>query len=151
MNISNPEIQIPAAGRRHNRYSEEFKRQVIAASLEPGVSKAAIAQANGLNANMLRRWVHESSPVEFFHQFIFFRLGQFNDVACRKLIWSICNRLIDVARLNPVDLSDIGIKQDAFIPDLNDQVCQALYFYHCVHVVLQCYFYSSWLRLYGGR
>ena len=61
MNTSNPEIQIPATGRRHARYSDEFKRQVVAACLDPGVSKAAIALANGLNANMLRRWVVESS------------------------------------------------------------------------------------------
>jgi transposase len=61
MNTPNPEIQIPATGRRHARYSDEFKRQVVAACLEPGVSKAAIALANGLNANMLRRWVVESS------------------------------------------------------------------------------------------
>lgn len=61
MNTPNPEIQQPAAGRRHARYSDEFKRQVIAACHAPGVSKAAIALANGLNANMLRRWVVESS------------------------------------------------------------------------------------------
>ena len=61
MNTPNPEIQRPAPGRRHNRYSIEFKREVIAACFEPGVSKAAIALANGLNANMLRRWVVESS------------------------------------------------------------------------------------------
>lgn len=61
MNTRNPEIQIPATGRRHARYSDEFKRQVVAACLEPGVSKAAIALSNGLNANMLRRWVVESS------------------------------------------------------------------------------------------
>lgn len=48
-------------GRRHARYSDEFKSQVVAACLAPGVSKAAIALANGLNANMLRRWVVESS------------------------------------------------------------------------------------------
>jgi transposase len=63
MNTPNPEIQIPAPGRRHNRYSLEFKREVIAACLDPGVSKAAIALANGLNANMLRRWVVESTMV----------------------------------------------------------------------------------------
>lgn len=61
MNTPNPELRIPAAGRRHARYSDEFKRQVVAACLAPGVSKAAIALANGLNANMLRRWVVESS------------------------------------------------------------------------------------------
>jgi transposase-like protein len=61
MNTPNPEIQIPAPGHRRGRYSPEFKRQVVAACLEPGVSKSAIALANGLNANMLRRWVVQSS------------------------------------------------------------------------------------------
>ena len=56
-----PEIQMPQAGRRRGRYSDEFKRQVIAACLEPGVSTAAIALANGLNANLARRWVAESA------------------------------------------------------------------------------------------
>jgi transposase len=61
VNTPNPEIRSPAAGRRHARYSDEFKRQLVAACQAPGVSKAAIALANGLNANMLRRWVVESS------------------------------------------------------------------------------------------
>lgn len=56
-----PEIQKPQVGRRRGRYSDEFKRQVIAACLEPGVSTAAIALANGLNANLARRWVTESA------------------------------------------------------------------------------------------
>jgi len=51
------EIQMPQSGRRRGRYSNEFKRQIIAACLEPGVSMAAIALANALNANMVRRWV----------------------------------------------------------------------------------------------
>ena len=50
------EIQMAQVGRRRGRYSDEFKRQVIAACLEPGVSTAAIALANGLNANLARRW-----------------------------------------------------------------------------------------------
>jgi transposase len=61
MNTPNPEFQTPAATRRRIRYSDEFKRQVVAACHAPGISKAAIALANGLNANMLRRWVVESS------------------------------------------------------------------------------------------
>ena len=52
-----PEIQMPQVGRCRARYSDEFKRQVITACLEPGVSTAAIALANGLNANFLRSWV----------------------------------------------------------------------------------------------
>jgi len=54
MNTPNQEIQQPAVGRRHARYSDEFRRQVVAVCQAPGVSKAAIALANGLNANMLR-------------------------------------------------------------------------------------------------
>lgn len=57
-----PEIQMPHSGRRRGRYSNDFKRQIIAACLAPGVSTAAIALANGLNANLVRRWVVESSP-----------------------------------------------------------------------------------------
>ena len=52
------------ARRRRRHHSEEFKRQVIEACLQPGVSVAAVALANGLNANYLRRWLkahHQSS------------------------------------------------------------------------------------------
>ena len=59
--MDTPEIQMPQAGRRRGRYSDQFKRQVIAACLEPGVSTAAVSLANGLNANLVRRWVVASS------------------------------------------------------------------------------------------
>jgi transposase len=48
------------AGRHRGRYSEAFKTQVIDAARQPGVSTAAVALANGLNANLLRRWMTES-------------------------------------------------------------------------------------------
>ena len=41
------------------RYTEEFKKQATEACLIPGVSIASVALANGLNANLLRRWVTE--------------------------------------------------------------------------------------------
>ena len=47
---------VKAAPRRtRRRHDPEFKEQVIAACLHPGVSVAAIALANGLNPNMLRK------------------------------------------------------------------------------------------------
>ncbi len=49
----------PAPRRTHRRHDPEFKAQVIEACLHPGVSVAAVALANGLNANMLRKWVSE--------------------------------------------------------------------------------------------
>lgn len=43
--------------RRRRQHSAEFKAKVVAACRKPGVSIAAVALANGLNANLLRRWV----------------------------------------------------------------------------------------------
>ncbi len=47
-------------GRRRRRHSDEFKAQLVAACLRPGVSSAAVAQAHSVNANLLRRWVAEA-------------------------------------------------------------------------------------------
>jgi transposase len=43
--------------RRRRQHSVEFKAKVVAACRKRGVSIAAVALANGLNANLLRRWV----------------------------------------------------------------------------------------------
>ena len=61
-------LVVKPTRRARRRYSEEFKRQVIEACLQPGVSVAAIALANGLNANYLRQMVRthreQSEPGE---------------------------------------------------------------------------------------
>ena len=44
--------------RRRRKHSDEFKATVVASCLQPGMSMAAVAMANGINANLLRRWVH---------------------------------------------------------------------------------------------
>ncbi|MDY0748075.1 transposase [Paucibacter sp. R3-3] len=48
-----------APGRRRRIHSAEFKAQAVQASQQPGVSMASVAMAHGINANLLRRWVHE--------------------------------------------------------------------------------------------
>jgi transposase-like protein len=48
------------AKRSWRRHSEEFKARVIELARQPNTSMAAVALANGLNANMLRRWVREA-------------------------------------------------------------------------------------------
>lgn len=53
-------ITQPPAGRQRRRHSPEFRASVIQACLQPGVSIAAVALANGLNANMVRKWVIEA-------------------------------------------------------------------------------------------
>jgi transposase-like protein len=55
-------VVVESPGRRtHRRHSAEFKAQVIRACRQRGVSVAAVALANGLNANMLRRWVADAA------------------------------------------------------------------------------------------
>ena len=44
---------------RRRRHSDEFKADLVAACTQPGISIAAVAMANGVNANFLRRWVTE--------------------------------------------------------------------------------------------
>lgn len=39
------------------RHGSQFKAAVIAACREPGASVAAVAQAHGLNANLVRKWL----------------------------------------------------------------------------------------------
>ena len=58
------EIKLPPQGRRRGRYSDEFKARLIEASREPGMSTAAVALANGINANLLRRWITEAEGGE---------------------------------------------------------------------------------------
>jgi transposase len=56
-----PQDVAAVAGRSWRRHSAEFKARVIELARQPGTSVAAVALANGLNANMLRRWVHEAA------------------------------------------------------------------------------------------
>src|SRR5260370_10507875 len=52
-------IKPGTTGRRRRRHSEEFKARVAQECRRPGVSIASVALANGLNANLLRKWVAE--------------------------------------------------------------------------------------------
>ena len=59
--MSNGDFQSstePGAGRRRGarRWSEADKRRIVAESYEPGVSVAAVARRNDLNANLLFDW-----------------------------------------------------------------------------------------------
>ena len=46
------------AARRRRTHSPAFKAQVLQACSQPGVSIAAVALTNGLNANLVRRWLN---------------------------------------------------------------------------------------------
>lgn len=52
-------------GRR--RYDAASKARLVAASLEPGVSVARLALDNGVNANLLRKWIKQAKEAGFKH------------------------------------------------------------------------------------
>jgi transposase len=52
--------EVGAGRRRRRAHSAEFKAQVVAACRSPGVSIAAVAMVNGVNANLARRWVNDA-------------------------------------------------------------------------------------------
>lgn len=52
--------EVSAGRRRRREHSAEFKAQVVAACSTAGVSIAAVAMANGVNANLARRWVRDA-------------------------------------------------------------------------------------------
>ena len=47
---------VVRTSRRRREHSAEFKRDLVARSLQPGVSVAAIAMEGGINANLLFGW-----------------------------------------------------------------------------------------------
>lgn len=53
-------------GRR--RYDAASKARLVAASLEPGVSVARLALDNGVNANLLRKWIKQAKEAGLKHQ-----------------------------------------------------------------------------------
>lgn len=48
-----------ALARKRRRHAVEYRAQVVEACKQPGISVAAVALANGLNANLVRRWINE--------------------------------------------------------------------------------------------
>jgi transposase-like protein len=62
MNTSETKSEISKTAKRSwRKHSDEFKARVIAQALQPHASLASVAMANGINANMLRNWVHGAS------------------------------------------------------------------------------------------
>jgi transposase len=54
------ELSVTKPYQRRRRFSREFKAQIVAQCQDPGASVSQISLDNGLNANMVRRWVKEA-------------------------------------------------------------------------------------------
>ena len=55
--VAGEPVRVTSNGRRY--FSKAHKEAVIAKCLEPEASLAAVALANGFNANLVRRWVRQ--------------------------------------------------------------------------------------------
>ncbi len=54
------DLSVTKPCQQRRRFSREFKAQIVAQCLEPGASVSRISLDNGLNANMVRRWISEA-------------------------------------------------------------------------------------------
>ena len=45
--------------KRRRRHTAQFKARVVSECLQPNISIAGVALSNGLNANLLRRWIEQ--------------------------------------------------------------------------------------------
>jgi transposase len=50
------------AGAKRRRWSIEFKRELVTATLEPGSSVSSVARQHDINANQLFKWRRELAP-----------------------------------------------------------------------------------------
>ena len=62
--VSSVQEAMPVTPRRRRRFSAEFKREVLQACEQPGMSLSGVALRYGLNANMVRKWVVRQRPGE---------------------------------------------------------------------------------------
>tara|TARA_R110001592_G_scaffold10767_1_gene54900 strand:- start:2385 stop:2762 length:378 start_codon:yes stop_codon:yes gene_type:complete len=53
------DLSVTKPYQRRRRFSREFKAEIVAQCQEPGASVSRISLDNGLNANMVRRWISE--------------------------------------------------------------------------------------------
>ena len=52
----------PPKKRIRQKYSKEFKSEIVTQARQPHVSIASVALSHGLNANLLRRWIRDADP-----------------------------------------------------------------------------------------
>ncbi|WP_152208677.1 IS66-like element accessory protein TnpA [Marinobacter changyiensis] len=53
-------IRVTKPYQKRRRFSPDFKASIVDECLEPGASVSRISLENGLNTNMVRRWINEA-------------------------------------------------------------------------------------------
>ena len=54
------ELSVLTAPIKRRKYSPDFKRKIIAACNDPGISVAIVARDYGLNANLIHNWIRKA-------------------------------------------------------------------------------------------
>lgn len=67
-------ISVSPSRQKRRRHGAAFKADIVAACRQPGASVSRIALDNGLNANMVRRWMSEAKRATGTAAFVPLRL-----------------------------------------------------------------------------
>ncbi len=54
------DLSVTKPYQRRRRFSRDYKAEIVAQCLKPNASVSRISLDNGLNANMVRRWISEA-------------------------------------------------------------------------------------------
>lgn len=91
-------VALSDGRRRRRRHSAEFKAHVVAACSKPGVSSASVAMANGINANLVRRWVKDAEG------------GEVEGIVAAKSVKPPATRFVPLPLPSPAPVSDVRIE-----------------------------------------
>jgi transposase len=94
-------VALSGGRRRRRTHSAEFKAHVVAACSKPGVSSASVAMANGINANLVRRWVKDAEGVE---------RDDVGEVVATKRVNVPAPKFVPLPLPSPAPVSDIRIE-----------------------------------------
>ncbi len=93
-------VALSEGRRRRRKHSAEFKAHVVAACSKPGVSSASVAMANGVNANLVRRWVKDAESER----------EDVEGVVVAKRVKETTTKFVPLPLPSPAPVSDIRVE-----------------------------------------
>jgi transposase len=93
-------VALSDGRRRRRKHSAEFKAHVVAACSKPGVSSASVAMANGINANLVRRWVKDAEGEQ----------EDVGEIGATNRVKRPVTKFVPLPLPSPVSVSDIRVE-----------------------------------------
>jgi len=107
--------------RRYRQYSPEFKAKMVAACQRPGTSVSSVAIANGINTNVVRRWLREHGDGKDWHDRDRSRTYTYRSEELKRTILAQCQQpgvtVKNIAAAHGVYPSLIGKWKKKFQPE----------------------------------